>query len=634
MDKLVNAFKLAEENKIEEAYDEFSKLLDNHKFSADARYSRAMLDISKLKKHTNETIKDLEYLIVQQTKYSKISYSFLALIYDELDQIENTIKYARLAITNKTPFVNEINFALARALARTTSIKNLEEALSLIDECLNQDEDSEQMSYQMCKCDVLISLARYDLANKEIDSLVSNFGHSGLTYYLKARLALKEYNTTQNSSLLDDVINFATIALQYEEEDYSSKILLIEAYTLSKQYQEAIKIIDSMKEYNSQEDILMEKIKVYDVAKDYQTGLSLMQEFLKDNKSWKIKYMEGAFTLEQDSSVNSKEYAVECFKEAYSLFNTTGILNDIIKINRSMDKEIDSYNYLKERLSEKEDGLLYFFLAEVAYRLEKEYEEVNGYYQMAYKLGYLDENEYYDSVCNYVEDIKSLDKKIKKLEKKNLASTYVWSRRKTAIRYIFEENGYKQNLKLAKKIIQSCLNEFGTEPCTLTLMGRCLELAKKPNEAFNYYNQAYLDILEKTDIDCDCPYGYYAHAKIEGVGCEVNLDDAKIAIKKAIEINNVFTTSHIAYYYAYFYLLGDDNFDGEFAKKLLETNYPFYRYEISRIVLLSQICKKLNQKSNKLIELLNTLNLFDKKEIKYYNDNINKTISKPYWKNI
>ena len=67
---------------------------------------------------------------------------------------------------------------------------------------------------------------------------------------------------------------------------------------------------------------------------------------------------------------------------------------------------------------------------------------------------------------------------------------------------------------------------------------------------------------------------------------------------------------------------------------MLEEYYPFYRYEISRIVLLSQVINKLKIKSDKLDVLLLDMDVYDKNEIKYYNENIHKKASLPYWKNI
>ena len=55
--------------KLEEAYDAFTSLLDDKKQGIDARYSRSMIDISRLKTHLDDTIDDLKYFIEKNTKY-------------------------------------------------------------------------------------------------------------------------------------------------------------------------------------------------------------------------------------------------------------------------------------------------------------------------------------------------------------------------------------------------------------------------------------------------------------------------------------------------------------------------------------------------------------------------------------
>ena len=113
----------------------------------------------------------MKELINKKTKYAKISYSFLTLVYDELDMIDEVIKYGKLAIINDTPFANEIYFALSRAYARRGNNEDLEEALKMINECLKDKELEEELDYLICKCDILISLEKFDEASQEIDHL-------------------------------------------------------------------------------------------------------------------------------------------------------------------------------------------------------------------------------------------------------------------------------------------------------------------------------------------------------------------------------------------------------------------------------------------------------------------------------
>lgn len=93
MNDIIKAFQLVEEEKYKEAYEAFSNLINDKALENDARYSRAMIDISRLKEHFENTINDLKELINKKTKYAKISYSFLTLVYDELDMIDEVIKY-------------------------------------------------------------------------------------------------------------------------------------------------------------------------------------------------------------------------------------------------------------------------------------------------------------------------------------------------------------------------------------------------------------------------------------------------------------------------------------------------------------------------------------------------------------
>ena len=378
MNDIIKAFQLVEEEKYKEAYEAFSNLIGDKALENDARYSRAMIDISRLKEHFENTINDLKELINKKTKYAKISYSFLTLVYDELDMIDEVIKYGKLAIINDTPFANEIYFALSRAYARRGNNEDLEEALKMINECLKDKELEEELDYLICKCDILISLEKFDEASQEIDHLVSSFGHSGVVYYLKARLAMKKYYKTDHIALVDEAIYNAEICLQYEEHDYSVKTLLIEGYTIKKDYTKALEIIDTMKTEDNEEDMIMEKVKVYDDAKEYQKALDLIIPYLHNHQSWKLKYMEGALLLDMDS--NKIEMTLNCFREAYELFPNNGIMLDILKVNRMLKREEDNYQFLQTIIQTRAEGIIYFNLAETALRINKPYDEIIKYY--------------------------------------------------------------------------------------------------------------------------------------------------------------------------------------------------------------------------------------------------------------
>lgn len=632
MKKLLDAFSLLENEKLEEAYEAFTNILDERKIGVDARYSRAMLDISKLKKYTENTIEDLLYLIDKKTKYKDVSYSFLTFVYDDMQNVQNIIKYAKLALKHNSPFSAEINFALARALVRYSTTSHLNEALNAINESLKYESSEEYMDFLICKVDILISLNRFEEAEESIDKLIREYSYGAVTYYLKARLALAKYFDTKDINLLDDAVRNAIVCLEYDSDQYMVKIMLIEAYTIQKEFNKALEVIDSMKTSDNEEDIILEKIKVYDAAREYENALKLVKEYLQKNDSWKLKYMEGALSVDSDES--NASYCIKCFKEAYEMSNKSDIIYDIIKLNRRINNEQDTFDFIKSIIKKQVDlGFLYFNLADIAIRLSHSYDEIINYYTLSYEDGFLDDQEYYNAICNYTKDPNQYNKEIKKLEKINLKTKDAWSFRKTAIRYIYKEDGYKQNLNKAYELLLKCKNTLN-DSCTNAILGRTLELKKKTDMAFRYYESGYNIIKLEEYPECTCAYGYYAHAYFNGIGCKKNENLAEEIILEAIEKEPRYTCSHIAYYYAYFFLKGNPKFDGETAQRLLENNYPFYRHDISRIVLLSQIVKRRNSKSHKLKELLSEISFYSKEDIKYFNEHINSDISLPFWRNV
>ena len=253
------------------------------------------------------------------------------------------------------------------------------------------------------------------------------------------------------------------------------------------------------------------------------------------------------------------------------------------------------------------------------------------------QYGYTDEQilkivSYY-SLERYTDEV-LVNKTIKKIEKDALESNFAWSRRKVAIRYLYKEDGYKQNLKKAKSIIEGCMKHFGDDACTLSLYGICLFMLKQYDLAYQYVLKSYDILKELKNPECYCGYGYLAYFKLLGYGTKIDIEGAKNLILETVAKEPIYTCSHIAFLYCYFFLDGDSRFSGEHALKMLETNYPFYRYDISRIVFLNQVCKKLKIESEKYNELLNDLNVYTKEELKYYKENIDKDISLPFWKNV
>ncbi|MCM1259825.1 MAG: hypothetical protein NC182_02580 [Prevotella sp.] len=624
----------------QEAYQILSELVEKMKVTkstmlADVIYTRATLDISQIREHHQQSIDDFTYLIDQKTKYIQESHGFLALLYDSISEIDQVILHGKEALKKECTFENDIKFALARAYARKEDEASFQESLYYIQDCIDHlNEFDDEMQLRICKIDVLISLERLEEAEQEIGQFRIDFPQTGMTYYLKARLAMQAYKKDMSKTdYLDDVISNATIYLQYEENDDLTRLMMVEAYTFKKDYQQALVLLDEMENDENQEYILLEKTKVYEALESYSEGISLMNQYLSGHESWKISYIQGVFYKLRNEE-GDLLLAKESFLKAYRLSEIASILTDVIDVNHELGLDEDTYQFLCSELAKTKDGRLYYILADTAFKLEKSYDEILGYYQKAFEYGYLNELEYLDILSDYSILNRQQKQKIKKYSKQNIASLPRWGKRKMAVRFMYGENGIKQNLKKAQNLLE-IEAENNQSSCVLALIGRNFELMKNDKEAFSFYQNAYQEIAEEAHPHCDCAYGYLAHAYLEGKGVTKDIEKAKQIILSAVEKVGTGCCSHTAYYYAYFYLNGDQRFTAKMAMALLESNYPFYRYDVSRVVLLKQVAKKSNYNSHRLTEIENEIiAALDKKERQYYDVQKDQISSLPYWKNV
>ena len=100
MNKTLNieAIKLMQENKFEEAYDAFTKLIDEHKNNYEAIYFRAIVDFGHLKKHFETTLEDLSHLAMFKNPYQIPSVQIVTIMYDMNDNYDMVIIYGEKAL--------------------------------------------------------------------------------------------------------------------------------------------------------------------------------------------------------------------------------------------------------------------------------------------------------------------------------------------------------------------------------------------------------------------------------------------------------------------------------------------------------------------------------------------------------
>ena len=84
-----------------------------------------------------------------------------------------------------------------------------------------------------------------------------------------------------------------------------------------------------------------------------------------------------------------------------------------------------------------------------------------------------------------------------------------------------------------------------------------------------------------------------AHCYINGIGVEKNVKEAAKCVLEIME-ENPYANGNIIYLYAYLYLIGEIDVDGNDVLKYLKNTYSFSRYDLSQRMLLEQVAKKLN----------------------------------------
>ena len=167
-----------------------------------------------------------------------------------------------------------------------------------------------------------------------------------------------------------------------------------------------------------------------------------------------------------------------------------------------------------------------------------------------------------------------------------------------------------------------------------TALGRAYELNHSSMAAFKCYEEAYQAELAEALPVCNCANGYLAHAYINGIGTNVDEEKAKKLILEGISFLKEKSSNIVIYLYAYFALKGDKRFSLSTALSYLETKYPFYRYEISRAIMINIIRKKLSLSTKNSQEYIKQCLKQGNKTAKlYYKENKNKELIYPLFNN-
>lgn len=631
-------------NEFEEAYKYFSQILEENSKNIDARYYRAFIDFFHFRKNFLEDYNDFKLLVDKNTKYKELALPLLVILAEELRQRDVAIKYARLSLKFDNPYETEMKNILIKELVLSKDFKNVVEALEIIDSIIENDEEATLDNYVQ-KIEIQINYNDFDGAEATLEKAFTKFNANEHLYYSKGRLAFKTYTIKQEETYLDDAIHAFLIALEYEPTFNNARIHLAECYALKNDLKMALETIDKFREnfegkleevdvIQLEADLVVEKVKICELMKEWDKALEISTDYLSKYEHWKVYYTLGYVQNVTADTFEELKIARNSLMKSYELNKDSIFLPDLVSVNTIL-KDFESNDVLiKNALKdEPNNGLLYYLLAENDARINYDYENIISNYQKAYDLGYLDTASFVTHISFLHKSPLELAKKYHKdILKEPLDS--VWDTRRMGIRYLFGEFGFKQNLNTAYKYLEDAYKKEPTEPCILTIYGRCLELLGKKEESFKIYEKAYKYYHDSIHITCNCACGYLAYAYLMEVGTTKDLEKAKELILEGINKDLGLSSAIVIYLYAYLSMKEEDGFSLEKALEYLSSNFAFDRYDVVRYLFINKVLKQLGQKERYTEE---DMKICLKNQIKdykkYYKENKDKEIIFPYYKN-
>lgn len=645
----IEAIKLMQENKFEEAYDAFTKLIEESPKNYEAIYFRAIVDFGHLKKHFPVTLSDLDHLSSFKNPYQVPSIQLVTIMYDMDDEYDEVISHGLKALelldSSNNSIVDlkiDIFYALARSYFHKYSSSDLTKALIYINHVFDVLKEEADLEYYLLKLDILIAMKKFEEAKELLAKAQASFGNTGDLYYAKEKVSyaigLDKIAKGDESYVLDleDALNYLEIFEKYSDNAFVIALTRVEIFTALKRYDDAIKVLDTLITEENMVEIMIEKIKVYETSGNIDDAIKMCEEYLENNDSWKIKYSLGYLLLAKDDSINTINQCLALQYDAYKDAKEAFILYEICILNNKLFKYEENYDLLMNHYRAgipDSDGKGAYLIAVMAQAIGRSYDEQVKYYHEAYIRGYIDESEYLDEVAGLVEDPTKLTKLILKHQSDKIEHLDPWTKRKMGIRYLYAENGYKQDFEKAEMFLKLAYKELEDKSCMCSTMGKFFEFKQDFNNAFKHYNEAFKIYNNQAYNPCNCSVGYLAHCYYKGIGVDKDINKAKDLVLSGIYSMGKNASNSVIYLYAYFALNGEKDFDLTLAKELLSSTHTFDRYEISKFVMLKQINKKLNINDKDLDLMIKRCLKFITKEAKlYYKENIKQEVSYPYFR--
>ncbi len=589
-----------------------------------ATFYHAFISFAYLKDESDEVIAEFEKVISKKGKLKGRALALLAIIYSHRFQYEKCIDVSQNAECDPGEFTLDFNFSVALAYY---NLNNPIKSLEYVDKCI-EEEPNEEIDFYSFKAEVLINIEEYPEAEETLEIIYSKFGASFIYYYINSKLLLGKYYETKEESYLDQVISEINRAEQYNNDELSVKIMLVEVYALKKEVNQALSILEAIKDKLPSEDYQIARIKVYQINGLKEKIKEEGEQFLQKEESWRI-YSVMANALYSDyTCVDDVRAEQELYLKSYSLNKSLQLFRLIFKgayIINNFDMMLDlAYKYKEEH---PDDKVINYYIARCKSKLNYSYDElIKAYMEPGVSNQYF-RFDYLNIMASISDQPKFVDMLLKKEKKIRLEDFPLWNRKTIGTFYLFGLHGFPKDYSKAKLWIESTYKECSEDPCAIAVMGRYYEVVGEESKAFELYKRAYERSLEVFPLSCNCSQAYYAHALLRGIGTNINVEQSKKIILHAIQNFKCQVNNTTIYLYTYFALNNDARFSLSTAKEMLEQTNPFSRYEITRAMMLKCVMKKLGLETGSINTLIKLCVKYGSKNAKqFYKENQNKDI--------
>lgn len=605
MNKYQKGISLLNEGKVIEAYEYFVELLKNDPKDENALYLKIqIMQIMGVDK--NQLLQEYFKLTKMVKNLTNEVYYNIATIYNELEDYDNAILYAQKGLIQKDENSVKCRYMLAVAYFLKGRTINFENSLKNVNICIDETEDENELEFlYSLKIDDLCYLERYDEAEQTINEAYFKINDLSIIKKFEVKVLINRdgiessrYHQTDHN-YLKKAEELLENYLEINDTDYDMWQQLFNVLIELDRYEDALKVLNKIAEKNivPVESIIKEKY--YIASKlDGINGLKECYTELKEiyNNNYAVPFYMSYYL--DDYAKTREEFEEMRFyaKEAYELEKNELSITMLTSINQSLGKYSENIDLIEDAVKkDPKNGKYHNLLAGAYYGANFSYDSVLAEEQKSYEFGYLDTSNYIFDIVSLVKNPKHYNLVFNKIIKNDLSYLKPYHIRKMIIKMAYGLNCSKINYLKAMEYIREQESEKYELSCLYGLKGRMYELIENDNkQAFKNYQMAYETFLnDKSPDKCTCAVAYMAHAYLCGIGIEQDLDKAIKLITDAINEYHDDANGNIIYLYAYLYLTDKITADYHEVLRLLRLNKSFNRYEISREVLIEQVCKKV-----------------------------------------